>query len=539
MVLAGFGLPPAVPDMAAPAPALPATAENPERRGHAAAADESLPTSSFREAVIARGEDDDARRAAPNVVPFPSPTGFGEGKPGTDQRMPALSAGEHVTFRELARTLAERLQEVQPSPAPPHVREHASLPHAVTAATVGYAATTEVAERPAAWIVHDAPPAFDDYALLNQLPIGILIYRVDELLLANRAFLVMTGYPDLGALSGAGGLDALLMETGIDALTGNGETGKRIAIAARDGNQLPVEARLLAVRWNNEPAVALLLSKNETGGHVQLVETTPRQAEAPPGGLRNVPALLPGRNSADRPPADTASTLAPELPLAASRDARTSLSSILGCCDIILEELHGPIGNDRYRECVEEIRQDGAQLMAHLANSFESASRGAGAVPAALSAIDLDSVVRECVAQMQPDAREGHVILRMSLSSAATKIMADTDSVRRIVSGLLGHAIAGSRPGGQVIVSTGISPDGDVMLRLRDNGFGLSDQAIAAAMGSGSVRATSGPMSSESQSLARTRELVEANHARFKITSRPHDGSLFELTFPQTSKIED
>jgi signal transduction histidine kinase len=539
VLLARFGPPPAVPDMAAPAPALPTPAENPERRDHAAAVDEPLPSSPSREAALERDGDDDAHRVAANVVPFPSPISFGEARSNADHRMPALSPGEHVTFRELARTLAERLQEVQPSPAPPLVREHASATQPATAATVGYAATTGVAGRPAAWIFHDPPPAFDDYALLNQLPIGILIYRVDELLLANRAFLAMTGYADLGAVSGAGGVDALLMETDIDALADNGETGKRIAIAARGGNQLPVEARLLAVRWNNQPAVALLLSKNEAGGHVQLAETTLRHAEAQPSALRNVPTLLPSRNGADRPSADTALPPGPELPPTVSHDAGTSLSSILGCCDIILDERHGPIGNDRYRECIAEIRRDGLRLMALLADIFEPASRGAGTVPAALGAIDLNTTVRECVAQMQLDAREGHVIVRTSLSPATTKIMADADAVRRIVSSLLGHAIAGSRPGGQVIVSTGISPDGDVMLRLRDNGFGLSDQAVAAAMRSGSVQATSGPMSSESGSLARTKALAEANHARFKITSRPHDGSLFELTFPETPGIQD
>ena len=69
------------------------------------------------------------------------------------------------------------------------------------------------------WLAHPEPPARGetrrDKALLDLLPVGILIYRLDRLLYANPAFLERMGYASLHALEEAGGLDALYVEPGV------------------------------------------------------------------------------------------------------------------------------------------------------------------------------------------------------------------------------------------------------------------------------------------------------------------------------------
>ena len=507
---------------------------NPTARGIATPAPSQSQKAENQEAENHREEENGSRLVAPNVVPFPSPTGFGEAKPGAEHKAPALSAGEHVTFREVARQLTARLQDGEPAPVAAQIRDHTKAPQTVTAAA-GYVAATEATEHVAAGMFHDTQPACDDYALLNRLPIGILVYRVDELLLANRAFLTMTGYADLRALSCAGGLDALLTEADTEALADSGETGKRIAIATQSGTQLPVEGRLVAVRWNREPAFALMLSKNETIGHIQAAEMAPHQAETQ---LREIAALRVSGSVPARQPAKPAMPDKSESLATLCHDARTPLSSILAFCNIILEERLSPIGNERYRKYVDDVRRAGAQLMALLIDAVEPSNIEADTFLTP-STIDLNAVVNECVARIQPEANEGRVIVRTSLSSAALKTSADADAVCKMVSDLLGYVIRGSRPGGQVIVSTGISPGGDVVLRLRDNGYGLSDQTIAAALQPADRQATSPHFSFAGQFLALTKALAEANHARFKITSRPHEGSLFELTFTRRPEIAD
>ena len=51
-----------------------------------------------------------------------------------------------------------------------------------------------------------------EWPILDRLPVGILIYRLNTLIYANRAFLEWTGYANLQALQAAGGLASLFIE---------------------------------------------------------------------------------------------------------------------------------------------------------------------------------------------------------------------------------------------------------------------------------------------------------------------------------------
>ena len=99
----------------------------------------------------------------------------------------------------------------------------------------------------------------DQRPILDRLPVGVLVYRLDRLIYANRAFLDWTGYPDLHALADAGGLDALFVEPGADTPREN-NGAKALTIATNKGDQLPVEARLFTSPWEDESALVLMLA---------------------------------------------------------------------------------------------------------------------------------------------------------------------------------------------------------------------------------------------------------------------------------------
>ena len=214
-----------------------------------------------------------------------------------------------------------------------------------------------------------------------------------------------------------------------------------------------------------------------------------------------------------------------------SHDARTPLNSILGFCDIMLAERFGAIGNERYRSYVDNIRLAGTHLLALITNAADLARIEAGTFDLSPSAVNLNEVVSESILEMQPQANEARVIIRVSLAPAAGRVLADLGAVRQIVSNLLGSALRNSRPGGQVIVSTGVTPARDIVLRLRDNGGSVTETAIAAALDANGPQATTPPWSATGQTLPLTRALAEANQAHLAITSKPKDGTLFEVIF--------
>jgi PAS domain S-box-containing protein len=190
--------------------------------------------------------------AAANVLPFRVP---GEAKPLS------LSPVENSAFDELARQLSARLDTENGNEAD-EACETIFDPLAAPA-------VHETAPAPPEWLAPPEPPAHGetarDKALLDLLPVGILIYRLDRLLYANPAFLTQMGYPSLHALEDVGGLDALYVEPGTSNASSTSDTGRPVTISASqpDGADAPssaAAARLYTISWNGDSALALIFS---------------------------------------------------------------------------------------------------------------------------------------------------------------------------------------------------------------------------------------------------------------------------------------
>ncbi len=196
--------------------------------------------------------------ALKNVVPF---------RPPGDTKSPVLTPVENTAFHELARQLSARLETESgndPTPASPI--------EAVFEATAVAEARDQTGEPPE-WLAPPEPPAHGearrDKALLDLLPVGILIYRLDRLLYANAAFLLQMGYPSLHALEDAGGLDALYVEPGVSSASSTSDTGRPVKISASqpaDASSAAADARLYTISWDGDSALALIFSNTRQEG---------------------------------------------------------------------------------------------------------------------------------------------------------------------------------------------------------------------------------------------------------------------------------
>ena len=83
---------------------------------------------------------------------------------------------------------------------------------------------------------------------------------------------------------------------------------------------------------------------------------------------------------------------------------------------------------------------------------------------------------------MQQQANRERVIIRTSLSANLPQIVADARSLRQIALNLLSNSIKFTGAGGQVIVSTAMTDDQEVVLRVRDTGNGMSEKDLETAL---------------------------------------------------------
>jgi PAS domain S-box-containing protein len=158
-----------------------------------------------------------------------------------------------------ARPPAAGMQAMQPAaPVPAPARDHAeaSLP----CGDVG--AITAEESAPSATASAIGP-------VLDRVPVGILIYRLNELVYANRLFLRWTGYASVSELARAGGIESLLIGSG------SVEPGEApFTITSSQGESVPVAGRLFSVPWEGDKAFALITTPAASASTAPPAEST-------------------------------------------------------------------------------------------------------------------------------------------------------------------------------------------------------------------------------------------------------------------------
>jgi len=492
-------------------------------------------------------------------------------------------------------------------------------------------------------------PATTDMAVLERLPVPVLIHSGDILHYANEEFLALTAYASVEHLAEAGGLDALFAESYIDDASA---AERQLCLRTADGLEFPIDALLRSVPWQGGKALMLVVRRTgdpetpqptdsqsptqvelralvaemrtiidtATDGVVLIasdgvIRSISRPAEALFGfdsdevagkpfaslfamesqeiardylnGLTDhgVASILNdgreviGRESQGRfiplfmtigklPDdsgycavvrditqwkraeeeltkarilAERASSQKTDFLARISHEIRTPLNAIIGFSELMIDEKFGPVTNDRYRDYLRDINRSGNHVLDLVNDLLDISKIEAGQQEMAYEAVSLNDTLAETVAMMQPQANRERVIIRSSLASNLPDVVADHRSVRQIALNIMSNAIRYTQAGGQVVVSTAYEISGDVVMRVRDTGIGMTqaeiEQALKPFQQINSLKRARGD--GTGLGLPLTKAMVEANRAKFVINSTPGEGTLVEVAFPSTRVLAD
>ncbi|ABQ60845.1 cell-division control histidine kinase pdhS [Brucella ovis IntaBari-2006-46-332] len=250
-----------------------------------------------------------------------------------------------------------------------------------------------------------------------------------------------------------------------------------------------------------------------------------------------------------RKEAERASNQKTEFLARISHEIRTPLNAIIGFSELMADEKFGPIGNDRYRDYLRDINRSGNHVLALVNDLLDISKIEAGALDMQFEAVSLNDAIGEAIALMQPQANRERVIIRSSFQSNLPDIVADSRSIKQVALNLLSNAVRFTAPGRQVIVSTSYELNGDVVMRVRDTGIGMSksevEQALKPFRQINALERRKAESAKDWRNegtglgLPLTKAMVEANRAQFAIDSNPGQGTVVEIVFPPTRVLAD
>jgi signal transduction histidine kinase len=354
--------------------------------------------------------------------------------------------------------------------------------------------------------------------LLEAMPAAIGILSGGALIHVNTAFAYAFGYRSAADLIAAWGLGAILTDdTAFSELNG-AERSAPIDALTCSGRRVKIAFAVIPL--DAERDVKLL----------RLIDQASLDDEAPPSPAPHEAAPL--LEPTSRAEGDTDVTGRLDFLAKVSHEVRTPLNSIIGFTELMLQERFGAIGNKRYAGYVEDIHQSGLYALSLLNDLLDISKIEAGKFELNFTAVDVSEVVEDCVASLQPLAKRSRIVLRTSLAPDLPTVVADPRRLKQILLNLLTNAIKFTKEGGQVIVS-GTLVEGELRLRVRDNGVGMTKDEIAFAMQPFHQLDTAPrKQTGTGLGLPVTKALVDANRARLVLTSEPGVGTSADVIFP-------
>ena len=218
---------------------------------------------------------------------------------------------------------------------------------------------------------------------------------------------------------------------------------------------------------------------------------------------------------------------------AMSHELRTPLNAIIGFSELLAEGGDEAADAATVQTYSEHIHGSGLHLLELVNDVLDLARVEAGRLDLKPVRFDLDDLVRQTVATLQPLADQKRLEVVTSLDPTA--IEADPGRVRQIVLNLLSNAIKFTEPGGEIRITLAADGPDHVRLTVADTGIGIGSmdidqifEAFQQADGNGQRTHHEGT----GLGLALTRQLVEAHGGTISVQSEVGVGSEFTVLLP-------
>ena len=196
-----------------------------------------------------------------------------------------------------------------------------------------------------------------------------------------------------------------------------------------------------------------------------------------------------------------------------AHELRTPLGAIMGYADAMRAGVFGPL-DPRYAEYAEIIHEAGRHMLAMAEDLLERSRLGGPIASNPRERIDVAEPVAWALRLLKLEAGAAGVELRLQREETMPDILADRRAIAQMVINLVANALRHTPRDGTVTVDLA-TDSGDILLSVRDTGFGMPPGSETAGRGLGLVR-----------------ELAQSHGGAMAISSAPGAGTTVTLRLP-------
>lgn len=159
-----------------------------------------------------------------------------------------------------------------------------------------------------------------------------------------------------------------------------------------------------------------------------------------------------------------------------SHELRTPMNAILGFAQLL--RLDKDEFNDSQQINIEEIINAGGHLVDLIAELLDLSEIEAGQLKIPLEDVEINELVRQCVALVQTQANDRGIKLEDELSSSGYIVRGNSLRLKQILVNLLVNAIKYNKDNGQVTISAEVTIKNILRIKVSDTGLGIKKEEL-------------------------------------------------------------
>lgn len=178
--------------------------------------------------------------------------------------------------------------------------------------------------------------------------------------------------------------------------------------------------------------------------------------------------------------ADAANLAKTEFLANMSHELRTPMNAIMGFAEVMMNQMFGPLGKDRYVEYAKDIHLSANHLLAIISDILDLAKAEAGKLTIVESDFDIRELATESMRILRAQAGMKGLKFALDTPASALRLRADQRLIRQMIINVVANAVKFTEPGGKVEVMVGQDADsGECLFTVSDTGIGMtSDEAL-------------------------------------------------------------
>jgi signal transduction histidine kinase len=157
-----------------------------------------------------------------------------------------------------------------------------------------------------------------------------------------------------------------------------------------------------------------------------------------------------------------------------SHELRTPLNAVINFAQLLVEQIHGPLGAPQYRDYARDIAESGVHLLTLIDELLDLARAEAGRLTIAEGVVDVGRSIGGVCRVLKPEADAAGVTLLNESDARLRHLRGDPMRFRQILFNLIGNAIKFTRAGGTVSVEAWDDPKAGLSIVVQDTGIGIA-----------------------------------------------------------------